>query len=200
MNLNAKIEFKDIDFNKVKAFLRKKETIIAIFVIIFIIGIFVVGNSLIENYIEATDKRDSAKRKYETIISSDTSVESLNKKIEDANRENEELEERITELSQREIAEILLKIEKDTGVAWLSKSFSAGKEVKDINGLKSISVNISGFSCTYEQLKDFFDYIDNFEREVTIDSLSFSKDRTTGRIKDGTMTITFYMKNENEAT
>lgn len=200
MNLNAKIEFKDIDFNKVKAFLRKKETIIAIFVIIFIIGIFVVGNSLIENYIEATDKRDSAKRKYETIISSDTSVESLNKKIEDANRENEELEERITELSQREIAEILLKIEKDTGVAWLSKSFSAGKEVKDINGLKSISVNISGFSCTYEQLKDFFDYIDNFEREVTIDSLSFFKDRTTGRIKDGTMTITFYMKNENEAT
>lgn len=200
MNLNAKIELKDIDFNKIKAFLRKKETIIVILVIIFIIGIFVVGNSLIGSYIEATDKRDSAKRKYETIISSDTSVESLNKKIEDANRENEELEKKITELSQREIAEILLKIEKDTGVTWVSKSFSASREVKDVPELKAVSVNISGFSCTYEQLKDFFDYMDKFEREVTIDSLSFSKDRTTGRIKDGTMTITFYMKNENEAT
>ncbi len=196
MDLNAKIELKDIDFNKVKAFFRKKETIIAIVVIIFIIGIFVVGNSLIGNYIEATEKRDSMKRRYETIISSDTSVESLNKKIDEASREREELEERITELSQREIAEILLKIEEDTGVTWVSKSFAASREVKDVPELKAVSVNISGFSCTYEQLKDFFDYMDNFEREVTIDNLSFSKDRTTGRIKEGSMTITFYMKNE----
>ena len=44
------------------------------------------------------------------------------------------------------------------------------------------------------------DYMDNFEREVTVDTLSFTKDRTTGRIKDGSMTITFYMKSESEAT
>lgn len=196
MDLNAKIDLKDIDFNKIKAFFMKKETIIAILVIVFVIGILVVGNSLIGNYSDAVKKRDSAKRKYEAIINSDTSIESLNKKIENANQENEELEKSISEMSQRDIAEILLKIGKDTGVNWVSKSFSASREVKDVAGLKAIAVNLSGVSCTYEQLKDFFDYIDNFEREVTIDSLSFSKDRTTGWIKEGSMTLTFYMRDE----
>lgn len=196
MDLNAKIDLKDIDFNKIKAFFRKKETLIAIVVIVFVIGILVVGNSLIGNYSDAVEKRDSTKRKYEAIINSDTSVENLNKKIENVNQENEELEKRISEISQREIAEILLKIEKDTGVTWVSKSFSASREVKDVAGLKAIAVSLSGISCTYEQLKDFFDYMDNFEREVTIDNLSFSKDRTTGRVKEGSMTITFYMRDE----
>lgn len=196
MDLNAKIDLKDIDFNKIKAFFRKKETLIAILVIVFVIGILVVGNSLIGNYSDAVKKRDSAKRKYEAIINSDTSIESLNKKIENANQENEELEKSISEMSQRDIAEILLKIGKDTGVNWVSKSFSASREVKEVSGLKAIAVNLSGVSCTYEQLKDFFDYIDNFEREVTIDSLSFSKDRTTGWIKEGSMTLTFYMRDE----
>lgn len=196
MDLNAKIDLKDIDFNKIKTFFRKKETLIAIVVIVFVIGILVVGNSLIGNYSDAVEKRDSTKRKYEAIINSDTSVESLNNKIENANQENEELEKRISEMSQREIAEILLKIEKDTGVTWVSKSFSASREVKDVAGLNAIAVSLSGISCTYEQLKDFFDYMDNFEREVTIDNLSFSIDRTTGRVKEGSMTITFYMKDE----
>lgn len=200
MDLNAKIELKNIDFGKIKSFFRRKETIIAIFVFIFIIGIILVGNSLISNYVVATEKRDSTKQKYEAIINSDTSVESLNKKINDAEEENKKLEERIAEMSQREIAELLLKIEKDTGLTWVNKTFSASKPVKDVDGLKALSVNISGFSCTYNQLKDFFDYMDNFEKEVTIDTLSFSKDRTTGRIKDGSMTITFYMKNDSEAT
>ena len=200
MDLNAKIEFKDIDFNKIKSFFKRKETIIAIFVLIFVVGIILVGNSLIGDYIAATEKRDNAKKKYAAIINSDTSVESLNKKIGDTEEETKKLEEKISEMSQREIAEILLKIEKESGLTWVSKTFSASKAVKDVNGLKAISVNISGFACTYNQLKDFLDYMDNFEREVTVDTLSFTKDRTTGRIKDGSMTITFYMKSESEAT
>ena len=200
MDLNAKIEFKDIDFNKIKSFFKRKETIIAIFVLIFMVGIILVGNSLIGDYIAATEKRDNAKKKYDAIINSDTSVESLNKKIGDTEEETKKLEEKISEMSQREIAEILLKIEKESGLTGVSKTFSASKAVKDVNGLKAISVNISGFACTYNQLKDFLDYMDNFEREVTVDTLSFTKDRTTGRIKDGSMTITFYMKSESEAT
>ena len=200
MDLNAKIDLKNIDFNKIKSFFRKKETIIAIFVLIFIVGIVLVGNSLIGNYIEAIGKRDIAKKKYEAIINSDTSVESLNKKISDAEEENKQLEERISDISQREIAELLLKIEKESGLTWVNKTISASKPVKEVDGLKAVPVTISGFSCSYSQLKDFFDYINDFERKVTIDTLSFGKDKTTGKIKDGSMTITFYMKDESEAT
>ena len=63
MDLNAKIEFKDIDFNKIKSFFKRKETIIAIFVLIFVVGIILVGNSLIGDYIAATEKRENAKKK-----------------------------------------------------------------------------------------------------------------------------------------
>ncbi len=200
MNLNAKIELKNIDFNKIKSFFRRKETIITILIIAFVLGIILVGNSLISDYVVATEKRDSMKRKYEAIINSDTSVESLNKKIENAEEENKEVEAQISEMNQREIAEILLKMEKDTGLTWSGKTIAASKTVKDAEGLRSTSVSISGVTCTYDQLKNFLDYIDNFERLVTIDTLSFSKDRTTGKVKDGNMTITFYMQADSEAT
>ena len=47
MDLNKKIDFKDIDFDKIKAFLKRRETIIFLVAIVFIIIIFLVGNGLI---------------------------------------------------------------------------------------------------------------------------------------------------------
>ena len=200
MNLNTKIDLKNIDFDKVKAFLKRKETIIAIIVLIFIGGIIFAGNVLIDNYLEAIDKREMAKSSYERITRSDTNVESLGNKIEAANIENEEILSKLVEIDRKQVADFLLDIQKDTGLSWNDKdrSFLVKSEIKNAPGIKGISVSISKFDGTYENIKSFLEYIKNYDREVSIDTLTFSRDPLTGRM-NGNMTLMFYMKN-NEAT
>lgn len=198
MDLNMKIDLKNIDFDKIKSFLKRKETLIAIAIIIFIIGIIITGNILLNNYSEAVKERDLAEYSYNAIIHSDTNVNSLLEKINMAGIENDEILNSLSELSQRDIAEALLVIQKDTGVYWENKSFSMKNEIKGAPGLKGISVVISNFTATYDGIKGFMEYIENYDRKVTIDALSFARDNQTGKMK-GNMTLTFYMKN-NEAT
>lgn len=200
MNLNTKIELKNIDLNKIKAFLKRRETIIAIVVLIFFIVVVVVGNVLFNDYLEAVDKKELAKLSYERIISSDTDVSSLKEKIESTEVENKKLQEKLVELDRKQVAEILLDIQKETGITWsdTNRSFLVKSEIKDAPGIKAIYVSISKFDGTYESVKSFLEYIKNYEREVSVDSLSFSKDSLTGRMT-GNMTLMFYMGN-NEAT
>ena len=200
MDLNMKISLKDIDFNKIKAFLKRKETIIAIFVLIFVGVIIFVGNVLIEDYAEAVDKRDIAKSSYERITRSDTNVESLENRIEYANAENEELLGKLVELDRKQVADLLSVIKQETGLTWddQNRSFLVKSEIKDAPGIKAISVSISNFEGTYEEIKNFLEYIKNYEREVSVDTFTFSRDPLTGRMT-GNMTLMFYMKN-TEAT
>lgn len=200
MDLNMKISLKDIDVKKIINFLKRKETIIAIFVIIFIIGIFLVGNLLIEDYMSAVSERDFSKSKYERIMSSDTDTESLKKKIEEANNESEEILNTLSELDRKQVAEFLIKIQKETGITWddANRKFNVKNNIKDAESLKGILVTVSKFYGSYEDIKNFLDYIKQYERKVTIDSLNFSKDQLTGKMT-GSMSLMFYMRND-EAT
>lgn len=192
-----KISLKDIDVKKIIGFLKRKETIIAIFVIIFIIGIFIVGNLLIEDYLVAIDERDFSKSKYERIMSLDTDTESLKKKIEEANNESEEILNTLSELDRKQVAEFLIKIQKETGITWDdgNRKFTVKNSIKDAEELRGILVTISKFYGSYEDIKNFFDYIKQYERKVTIDSLNFSKDQLTGKMT-GSMSLMFYMRND----
>lgn len=195
MDLNAKIELKDIDFNKVKAFLKKKETIITFFVIIFTICILYVANMLISDYKAELARQKIAVSSYEKIINSDTSLESLQNKIDEVNKSNEEALESISEIGQKEVAEFLIKIQEETRITWVNKTFSIKNSINGAPKLKAITVTIPSFSGTYNGVKDFFSYIENYERKVTIDSINFSRDKLTGKMT-GSMTLTFYMINE----
>lgn len=209
MDLNMKIDLSNIDFEKIKAFLKRRETIIAIIVIIFIIAIIVIGNFLIEDYREADRNRDLLKVSYEKVISADTNVDSLNSKIDEVNLENEKLLGRLSYITQKDVVEVLSKIQQDTGVSWdddqkdfLQDTNAKDKKkdkTKDDFGLKFYTVTIKKFYATYEEAKALLTYIENMDREVTIDSFSFSKDKLTGRMI-GNMRLTFYYIDDEEAT
>lgn len=198
MDLNKKIELKDIDFTKVKAFLKRKENLILLGAIIFIVIIISIGNVLIEDYKEAAQKRELAKKSYERIINSDTDVNSLTEKIEKANAESEEIFNKIAPVDRKDVADFLVHIENDTGVSWKDRTLTVKNEIKDVPGIKGILVNISEFDATYGELKIFVDYMKHYWREVSIDSLNFNKDALTGRMK-GNMSLMFYME-DSEAT
>lgn len=198
MDLNKKIDFKDIDFDKIKAFLKRRETIILLVAIVFVVIIFLVGNVLVADYLEAVNKKELAKKSYERIINSDTDVNSLKAKIDKANSESAEIFDKLAPVDRKEVSDFLIDIQKDTGISWQDRSITVKNEIKDAPGIRGITVNISNFDATYEEIKIFLDYIKNYWREVSIDSLVFSKDNLTGRMK-GNMTLMFYMK-DTEAT
>lgn len=195
MNLNAKIELKNIDFNKIKAVFKRKETLIGIGIAVFIVGIVIVGNILFGSYKEATDKRDVIKTRYERILAGDTDAVSLQQKIDVANSETESSLVRISEITPKEVGDLLIQIQKDTGVSWADtgRTINVKEDIKEAPDLKAVIVTVSKFSATYSEIKGFIDYIDNFYREVSIDVLNFSKDKLTGNMT-GNMTLTFYMK------
>lgn len=200
MDFNMKIDLKKIDIEKIKAFLKRKETILAILVLIFIICIIIVGNLLIEDYGEAVRKRDVVKASYESIISSDTNVESLTKKIEEATSENESISIGLEPLEQFDVNNLLNEIKKDTKVTWRdeTKTFTLIHEVTETPNLKAYVVTIDGLTGTYDSIKGFISYINDHEREISIDRLSFSKNKQTGYMS-GSVTLTFYME-KTEAT
>lgn len=198
MDLNKKIDLKDIDFGKIKTFLKRRETFVLLGALVFIIAVILVGNILVADYLEAAQKKELAKQSYDRIVSSDTDVNSLKEKIDKANIESAEIFDKLAPVDRKEVSEFLTHIEKDTGISWKDRTLTVRNEIKDVSGIKGIAVNISDFDATYEEIKLFLDYIKNYWREVSIDSLVFSKDNLTGRMK-GNMTLMFYME-DNEAT
>ena len=198
MELNKKIELKDIDLDKIKAFLKRRETFAFLGIIIFTIVIILIGNVLVGDYVEAAQKRDLAKNSYERIINSDTNIESLKEKIDKANTETAEIFDKLSPLDRKEVADFLVAIQKDTGITWENRSLTVKNEIKGAPGVKGILVSITDFDATYAEVKTFIDYIKNYWREVSIDSLTFGKDSLTGRMK-GNMSLMFYMEND-EAT
>ena len=198
MDLNKKIELKDIDFDKIKAFLKRRETFVLLGILAFIIVVILVGNILVADYLEAAHQKELAKKSYERIINSDTDINSLKEKIDKANIEKGEIFDKLSPVDRKDVSDFLIAIEKDTGVNWNERTLTVRNEIKDAPGIRGILVSISDFDATYDEIKIFLDYIKNYWREVSIDSLSFSKDNLTGRMK-GNMTLMFYME-DSEAT
>ena len=66
-------------------------------------------------------------------------------------------------------------------------------DTKEFEDYEIYSVNVSSFSGTFNQVEEFFEYVNNYDKIVRIDSLSFRKNVITGTL-GGELRMSFYFK------
>lgn len=194
---NKKISLKDIkdikiDLKKIK---NKKEIIISILILIYIICIILIGNHLLKQRELVKDEYDLKEAKYNALQNS-ISEEEFRKKILELENEKQELANKILPVeSNMEVEKIFADFKAKAPITWGEPTV----EFREIVGLEKYniySVDIESFSGTLKEVKDFLEYVDNYDRIVRIDSINFNKNKITGKI-GGRVRLTFYFTKES---
>lgn len=185
------MDLKDINLKDLK---NRKELLILLGIVIFIVAIFLIGNGLWKDNVEASSELKRLKAKYEEILRKENSVEVLSQKIEEMNTEILASETAILPIDEAEIINILEDMQDKVGIRWDKKNrvISEATEVPEVKGILKFKVTISSFTATYEQTKKLMEYIDNLGSRASLESYTLGKNSLTSELR-GTMVLNFYM-------
>jgi len=187
------LDLKDINLKELK---NRKELLILLGIVLFVIAILLIGNSLWSKNCEAREKLEKLKDQYEAVNKAG-SVEVLSSKVETM-RENLENNEGSTEpITKMEIIEILDKMQQDLGISWNKKTrvISDATKVDKVKGLFKFKVTVPDFVADYEDAKAIMEYIQKLDRKVSVESFSVKKNPLTGELRSS-MVLNFYMRDE----
>ncbi|MBP3285231.1 MAG: hypothetical protein J6M02_07020 [Clostridia bacterium] len=185
------MDLKDINLKDLK---NRKELLILLGIVIFIVAIFLIGNGLWKENVEASSELKRLKAKYEEILRKENSVEVLSQQIEEMNTEILASETAILPIDEAEIINILEDMQDKVGIRWDKKNrvISEATEVPEVKGILKFKVTTSSFTATYEQTKKLMEYIDHLGSRVSLESYTLGKNSLTGELR-GTMVLNFYM-------
>jgi len=191
------ISLKDIKIEKIdlKNIKNKKEIVIGILVLAYVIGIFIFGNNLLKERAEVKSQYEIKEQKYEALLSA-SSEEEIKKQIEEMELEKEKLAVKIDGIrSSNEFTEIINDFRENAPIKWdLDKqNISVRLDTKEFEDYDIYTVNISSFSGTFSQVEEFLEYVNNYNKIVRIDSLGFRKNAITGTL-GGDLRMSFYFK------
>jgi len=187
------INLKDIDLKKIK---NKKEIVIGILILVYIIVIFCVGNSLLKERNTAKTEFAAKEIRYNSLKNAGTEAE-LKADIEKLVSEKEKLAIKVESISSNEFNDILDDFSKNAPIALTVKEISIRNSSRDLADYSIYSVSIGSFSGSLKQIESFLKYVEDYERIVRIDNLSFKKNQITGDM-DGSMNLSFYFKKISE--
>jgi Tfp pilus assembly protein PilO len=171
-----------------------RELLLSAVLIIIIILLSMLIKNLFSLQKEAIQKRDITKNTYNKILTGETSEEKLNMMLAQIKEEYRATEECVPkELKKQDVISALMDISENVNIK--------GLEIKDMiltseppkkgEKYETIKVNIKSFSGTYENIKQFLEYIKNYNREITINNLNFTREKDSKEFK-GSMTLCFY--------
>ena len=176
----------------------KKMVFICIFIIVFFIGILMVGSALLKDRENAKLEYQIAQRKYmslQTIPEEEKLKEEINKVIE----EKEIYEKLVEAVNSKEFSDILNDFKSKMPISWdtSSEDVSLKTDNKDFPEYDIYLVKIKSFSGTLSQIEEFLTYVANYDKVVRVDSLKFNQNKVTGKL-DGQVTLSFYFKKIEE--
>lgn len=202
--LNKQISMDDIKniFSKLKNSKNKKEIIIGILILIYIISVVIIGYNLWNRRIEAKAEYDRKESQYTSLKSIKSEAE-LKKMIENAELDKAKLESRMIEIkTSSELTAALDDFKKDCPIKWnandKNESFTPSKSSnKELSGYDIYALRVDSFSVSLDQAVEFFEYVKNYDKIVRVDTFEVSKNRITGAM-NGSMRLSFYFKKSEE--
>lgn len=190
------IDLKDINLKDLK---NKKELLMLLGVVVFIVSILLIGNGLLTENQETRTELKRLKSRYDAILSKENSVEMLSNRIAEVSDEILKQETAIVSINELEIINILNKMQTELGVQWDKdkRTISDSTEVPEAKHLLKFRVNIPSFNLNYEQAKKLLAYVDDLGDRVAVESLTLSENSLTKEMK-ATMILNFYMEKGEE--
>ena len=199
--LSKPISFKDIDLKKInlKNIKRKKEIIIGILFVAYVIAVVVVGKNLLA-------KRADLKAEYERKEQRVKVLEGINKdefqkKLEDIESEKVALNDTFYAITPAQFNDILGDFKRGSTISWGDDSKDVDVSLvtnnKEYEAYDVYAVYIKSFSGSFNQVQQFLEYVKNYDKLVRVDSINFRKEEITGKMK-GTIKLSFYFKKMTE--
>lgn len=163
-----------------------------LFIIIILLSMLI--KNLFSLQKEAIEKRDATKIAYDKIISGETSEKELNTMLAQIKEEYRAIEEYLPkELKKQDVITTLAYISDEVDIKGLEiKGMTLASEPpKKGDKYETIKVNVKAFSGSYDNIKQFLEYIKNYDKKITINNLTFTRDKDSKEFK-GSMTLCFY--------
>jgi len=191
------ISLKDIKFNKInfKNVRHKKEIVIGILILVYIIIIFIIGNNLLKVRKEVKAQYKVKETQYNELKNM-TNEEELRRLIQEIDYKKSEILERfITIETGKQASEISDEFLKNAPIELGRGNFDQAPDNKlpdyDIYKFEKIK-----FSGTMEEVASFLEYVKNYDKIARVSGLSISTDRS-GRI-GGQLDVYFYFRKVSE--
>lgn len=182
-------DIKKLDIRKIK---NKKEIVIGILILAYIITIFCIGNSLLKSRQEVKAQYDIKEQRYNSLQNA-PSEEELKEQIQELSLEKERLSDIVQEVDNNEFRDILSEFKRGAPISWEEEEVSLKPETKEFANYDIYIVNIKDFSITFDQLEEFLTYVENYNKVVRIDTLGIKKSEITGKMT-GQLKLSFYFR------
>jgi len=194
--LSKPISLKDIDFKsiKLKSIKKKKEIIIGILFIIYVIAVIIIGKNLISTRAELQGEYSKKEQRVNSLKKGATEEE-IQKKLDDLEIEKENLNNTFYAITPAQFTDILNDFKRNSPITWDDKDadVSIMPDSSEYSNYDGFFVYVKSFSGSFNQVKKFLEYVKNYDKLVRVDSINFRRDDVTGNMK-GVMKLSFYFK------
>ena len=195
--LSKPISFKDIDLKNInlKNIKRKKEIIIGILFVAYVIAVIVVGKNLLAT--RADLKADYERKEQRVKLLEGLNKDEFQKKIDDIENEKLALNDTFYAITPAQFNDILNDFKRGSAISWGDDSkdvdVSLVQNNKEYENYDVYAVYIKSFSGSFNQVQQFLEYVKNYDKLVRVDAINFRKEEITGKMK-GTIKLSFYFK------
>ncbi len=186
------INLKNINLKNLKNIKNKKEILIVILMLVYIVIVFLTGNALINTRGKAKSEYQTKLAEYNSLVNS-LSEDKIKEKINELELEQENLAKKIEEVDNTKLREILTDFKKGAFITWEDEEIMLRSETKEFEDYDIYVVNIKSFSGSLEQIESFLEYVDNYSRIVRVDTITFRQNQITGKLS-GQLKLSFYFK------
>ena len=199
--LSKPISFKDIDLKNInlKNIKRKKEIIIGILFIAYVIAVIVIGKNLLATSVDLKAEYERKEQRVKLLES--LNVDEFQKKLEDIENEKVALNDSFYAITPAQFNDILSDFKCGSSITWGEDSKDVDVSLvannKQYEAYDVYAVYIKSFSGSFNQVQEFLEYVKNYDKLVRVDAINCRKEEITGRMK-GTIKLSFYFKKLTE--
>lgn len=178
--------------------IKKKWREITIFIVLVAICmlLYILVNHLLSVRQSVLFERDIAERKYNNILSGETSEEILENELKNIIAEKERLAALLPVDYRIQDATVdLVEIARNNKILNIED-----REVNEYVGsegelYKRTEIKIKDFYGSYKQVKDFIDYINNYNKKIVINGMEFEREEVTGNMNGKNLVLEVYSIN-----
>lgn len=196
--LAKEIKLPKITIDDIKKLKDNKFVLICIFAVIFLIIICIIGTNLFNEQADAKLENKVALSRYETLKNA------MPKKDMEAAivKYKEEIainKERVKTINSIEFDDVIKDFKENSPIKWNDNdaTSSFGQTSRELSDYSKIIVSVKNFSASISKIKEFLEYVDNYEKIVRVDTITFSKNRVTGAL-EGKLVLSFYFEKFEE--
>ena len=183
------INLKNINLKNIK---NKKEILIGILIVVYIVIVALTGNALINTRGKAQREYQLKLAEYNSLVNSQ-SEDKIKEKLSELEIEKEKFSKRIEAVDNTKLREILADFKSGAFITWEDEEIMLRTETKEFEDYDIYVVNIKSFSGSLEQIESFLEYVDNYSRIVRVDTMTFRQNQITGKLS-GQLKLSFYFK------